>query len=364
MTASIEKAISFPNISVEFPHCQVERNGRSKALYRRRTIIEDSRMVASRARKRLLPADFWGRRHPECNNIDALRDTLREDPLGKEIDHIISRPMKEIREYVLGLLPPVPEAIIHTLSKDHRKTVRFLAAHLQKVTLGAAREKERLHKMMRYERDLFSAGYRVIAGVDEAGVAPLAGPVVAAAAILPRAYFLKDLNDSKKILASEKREKLATQLKQDAICWACGFAEPGEIDRWNIYRASLLAMSRAVNSLAKTPDFILVDARTIPHCPVPQKAIVHGDALSASIAAASLIAKTTRDRHMCEMDKKYPGYGFASHKGYPTPDHIQALREMGPLPIHRRSFGPVRKSLGIDPRQKGLFAEFDPEADL
>lgn len=284
--------------------------------------------------------------------------------MGKKIDHMISRPLNEIREYVLGLRPPVPEDIIHILSQDQRKTVRLLAAQLRNINLDAAKEKERLQKMMRYEKDLFASGYRLIAGVDEAGVAPLAGPVVAAAAILPQGYFLKDLNDSKKITNAEKREHLAAQLKQDALCWACGFAEPAEIDRWNIYRADLLAMSRAVNSLAKTPDFILVDARTIPHCTIPQKAIVHGDALSASIAAASLIAKTTRDRHMCEMDKKYPGYGFSSHKGYPTPEHLQALRKMGPLPIHRRSFGPVQKSLQIDPCQKTFFTETDPEADF
>jgi ribonuclease HII len=292
-----------------------------------------------------------------------LKGTYPEDLLQKEIEQIISRPLREIKECVLGLLPHIPEDILHALSTDRRKTVRLLAAHLHSLLLEAEREKDRLQKMMRYEKDLFASGYRFIAGVDEAGVAPLAGPVVAAAAMLPQNYFLNGLNDSKRILASEKRETLAAQLKKDAIGWACGSAEPEEIDRWNIYRASLLAMSRAVRALAKTPDFVLVDARTIPHCTIPQKAIVHGDALSVSIAAASLIAKTTRDRHMREMDTLFPGYGFASHKGYPTPEHLKALQKLGPLPIHRRSFAPVRQSLQTDPRQKAFFAVTGPEDD-
>lgn len=309
-------------------------------------------------------ADFSDNHPLECNNINDLISAFREDSLGKEIEAIISKPLREVKEHVMGLLPRIPEEIIRALSKDRRKTARQLAEHLVSLSRKTECEKERLQKMMRYENDLFSSGCRLIAGVDEAGVAPLAGPVVAAAAILPQDYFLEGLNDSKKIPASGKREMLATRIKQEAVCWACGVADPEEIDRWNIYRSSLLAMSRAVKTLAKTPDFILVDARTIPHCSVPQKAIVHGDALSASIAAASLIAKTTRDRLMCEMDCMYPGYGFASHKGYPTPQHLKALRELGPLPIHRKSFSPVRDSLRIDPCQKALFTETFPEAEL
>ena len=114
-------------------------------------------------------------------------------------------------------------------------------------------------------------------------------------------------------------------------------------------------MRRAVEGLRKPPEYVLVDARTIPHCPIPQKGIIHGDALSASIAAASIIAKTTRDAHMADMDRLYPGYGFASHKGYPTPDHLRALKELGPLPIHRRTFGPVRDVLSSHPAQQELF---------
>ncbi len=150
--------------------------------------------------------------------------------------------------------------------------------------------------------------------------------------------------------------RLAAQIKQDAVCWAVGRSEVEEIDRINIYRSGLLAMSRALEGLSSAPDFVLVDARTIPHCPFPQKGLIHGDAISASIAAASIIAKTTRDAHMAEMDKEYPGYGFAAHKGYPTPEHLRILRERGPLPIHRRTFGPVKEILYSGAIQGTLFS--------
>jgi ribonuclease HII len=188
-------------------------------------------------------------------------------------------------------------------------------------------------------------------------MAPLAGPVVAGAVILPQNYKLRGLNDSKKILDQEKRGELALQIKHDAICWSVGFAEVEEIDRINIYHAGLLAMQRALQGLSCLPDFVLVDARRIPQCPAPQRGIIRGDALSATIAAASIIAKTTRDAHMLELDALYAGYGFASHKGYPTPEHCRALKELGALPIHRRSFGRVREVLGLDPVQSELFEE-------
>jgi ribonuclease HII len=157
------------------------------------------------------------------------------------------------------------------------------------------------------------------------------------------------------------REELAVQIKQDAVCWSFGVAEVEEIDKINIYHAGLLSMQRAVNGLSCVPDFVLVDARKIPQCPAPQRGIIRGDALSASIAAASIIAKTTRDAHMLEMDTLYQGYGFASHKGYPTPEHCRALKELGAVPIHRRSFGRVRAALGLDPVQTELFADQSDE---
>ena len=150
---------------------------------------------------------------------------------------------------------------------------------------------------------------------------------------------------------------MAVQIKTDAIAWSVGHAEVEEIDTLNIYHAGLLAMRRAVEGLTSQPDFVLVDARRIPHCSIPQRGIIKGDTLSASIAAASIIAKTTRDALMAEFDSVHPGYNFATHKGYPTPEHCRLLKELGAAPIHRRSFARVREVLGLDPIQNELFAE-------
>ncbi len=212
-----------------------------------------------------------------------------------------------------------------------------------------------LKPTLRFEHALRRRGIILIAGVDEAGIGPLAGPVVAAAVILPKGYRLRGLNDSKKITDEGRREDLAARIKFGAIAWAVGQADVREIDLYNIYQAGLLAMRRAVDGLNLKPDHLLVDARHIPACEVPQRAIVHGDALSASIAAASLLAKTARDAVMHELDRLYPQYGFASHKGYPTQEHLRLLKELGPLPVHRRTFAPVRAALGLAPVQGTLF---------
>jgi ribonuclease HII len=247
--------------------------------------------------------------------------------------------------------------LLEALEVDTRHGAHQLAKRIRQRYRSNRSEGQRLHTLLRFEIELWAQGYSLVAGVDEAGMAPLAGPVVAGAVILPQNYKLRGLNDSKKILDSETRAELAGQIKQDAICWSFGFAEVEEIDRINIYHAGLLAMQRALQGLSCLPDFVLVDARKIPHCPHPQRGIIRGDALSASIAAASIIAKTTRDAHMLELDSVYGGYGFASHKGYPTPEHCRALKELGALPIHRRSFGRVREVLGLDPVQSELFEE-------
>jgi ribonuclease HII len=186
---------------------------------------------------------------------------------------------------------------------------------------------------------------------------------VAGSVILPQNYKLRGLNDSKKVLDPEKRDELAIQIKQDAICWSVGIAEVEEIDKINIYHAGLLAMQRAVHGLTATPDFILVDARKIPNCQTPQRGIIRGDALSASIAAASIIAKTTRDAMMLALDQVYSGYGLAAHKGYPTPEHCRALKALGALPIHRRSFARVREALGLDPIQTEMFPDEEEMAE-
>ena len=279
------------------------------------------------------------------------------------LEQLLNRSIPELREIFLDRCRPVPKGLLEALENDNRHGAHNLAKQIRKRYRSNRSEGQRLHTLLRFEIELWAQGYSLVAGVDEAGMAPLAGPVVAGAVILPRNYKLRGLNDSKKILDHEKREELALQIKQDALCWSAGFAEVEEIDRINIYHAGLLAMQRALQGLTCLPDFVLVDARKIPQCPAPQRGIIRGDALSATIAAASIIAKTTRDAHMLELDAQYAGYGFASHKGYPTPEHCRVLKELGALPIHRRSFGRVREVLGLDPIQNELFEEQTPPLD-
>ena len=182
-----------------------------------------------------------------------------------------------------------------------------------------------------------------IAGADEAGRGPLVGSVVAAAVILDPNNPIQGLNDSKK-LTEKKREKLFVEIKEKALAWAIAEASAAEIDEINILQASLLAMRRAVEQLAIQPEHVLVDGNKIPQClSMSCEAIVGGDALHAEISAASILAKVTRDHQMIEMDRKYPQFGFAKHKGYPTKAHFEAIAEHGVIDEHRRSFGPVKK---------------------
>ena len=199
-----------------------------------------------------------------------------------------------------------------------------------------------------HEDRLRARGLRFIAGVDEAGRGPLAGPVVAAAVILPAGYSHPVLNDSKK-LTSRKRDALFAELTADAaILWSVAVVEPGEIDRINILRATHEGMRRAVAGLAMVPEHVLIDGLPVRPFPIEQTALVGGDGLSFSIAAASVIAKVTRDRLMLALDTQFPIYEFAKHKGYGTAAHLAALRKYGPCPHHRRSFLPVRQAeLGL-----------------
>ncbi len=279
------------------------------------------------------------------------------------LEEILAKPIVELRVLFLERERPVPRGFLEALEVDPRHGAKQLARRIRHRQRSNRSEGQRLHSLLRFEIELWAQGFQLVAGVDEAGMAPLAGPVVAGAVILPQNYKLRGLNDSKKILDPEKRDELAIQIKQDAVCWSIGFAEVEEIDRINIYHAGLLAMQRALMGLGSVPDFVLVDARRIPNCASPQRGIIHGDALSASIAAASIIAKTTRDAHMLELDRQYSGYGLASHKGYPTPEHCRTLKELGALPIHRRSFARVRQVLGLDPVQTELF-ETNDELDV
>lgn len=190
---------------------------------------------------------------------------------------------------------------------------------------------------MIHERHCWEQGYRRVAGLDEAGRGPLAGPVVAAVFIIPPNFYCEGLKDSKQLTALQ-RERYYRELTAGGLEYGVGIIEPGEIDRINIYQASRQAMLRALNNLATAPDFLLVDALVVPDTVIAQQAVIHGDSLSVAIAAASVIAKYTRDQLMIEYDQKYPGYGFAKHKGYPTPEHYRALQQLGPSPIHRHSF--------------------------
>ena len=198
-------------------------------------------------------------------------------------------------------------------------------------------QKARLEEMLRYERELWASGCRYIAGVDEVGRGPLAGPVVTAAVILPEDFDLLGVDDSKK-LTPKKRDMLFDQIKEAAVCWAIGRREPGRIDEINILNATKEAMLDAVNGLSVRPDHVLIDAVKLPSLDIPQTSLIHGDALSVSIAAASILAKVTRDREMEEMAKIWPGYSFEKNKGYGTKAHYEGLKALGPCPIHRKTF--------------------------
>ena len=188
-----------------------------------------------------------------------------------------------------------------------------------------------------FDAQFITGSVRILAGTDEAGRGPLAGPVVAAACILPKGFLPEGLDDSKK-LTEKKRDALYDVITENAVAWCAASASPEEIDEINILNASLLAMRRAIAGLTVQPDLVLVDGNVNRGFPLPAKAIVGGDALSPSIAAASIIAKVTRDRMCADYETLYPGYGFEKHKGYPTPAHKLAVYELGPCPIHRRSF--------------------------
>ncbi|MBQ2454620.1 MAG: ribonuclease HII [Firmicutes bacterium] len=198
-------------------------------------------------------------------------------------------------------------------------------------------QKARLEEMLKYERELWASGCRYIAGVDEVGRGPLAGPVVTAAVILPEDFDLLGVDDSKK-LTPKKRDELFEKIKEAAVCWAIGRREPGRIDEINILNATKEAMLDAVNGLSVRPDHVLIDAVKLPSLDIPQTSIIHGDALSVSIAAASILAKVTRDREMEEMAKVWPGYSFEKNKGYGTKAHYEGLKALGPCPIHRKTF--------------------------
>jgi ribonuclease HII len=231
-------------------------------------------------------------------------------------------------------------------------------------TPSASAAKLRLLKQLRctlrYEKQAWQAGARLVAGVDEVGRGSLFGPVVAAAVILDPAYRVRGLRDSKLLLPG-RRELLAERIRKRAIAWAIAAVDAARIDQINIYQASRVAMREAALRLVPAADHLLVDAVRLD-CELPQDAIIHGDALSASIAAASILAKVERDRMMREWDAVFPAYGLAAHKGYSTPQHLAALREHGPTPLHRQSFAPVWQNPA--PQAAFAFMEENEEAEV
>jgi ribonuclease HII len=253
--------------------------------------------------------------------------------------------VEEIRDRFARSDQPVTPQVLNKLKRDSRQGVRQIYEVLKKRHDRERGERLRLDAMLNFERVLWRSGVRSIAGVDEAGTGPLAGPVVAAAVVFPPHTELSGIDDSKK-LDPEQRATAELAIRAAAVGVGVGVADVGEIDRINIYQAALLAMRRAVDALPASPQHVLVDARNIPGVEIPQNCFNKGDGINFSIATASIIAKTYRDRLMNELAGTYPEYGFDRHKGYGTPEHQDAIRRIGPCAIHRMSFTFIREICG------------------
>jgi ribonuclease HII len=256
--------------------------------------------------------------------------------------------LTQLRVRYLVECRPLESAVEAELRADARPGAQAILRAIERRRRAHRAEGQRVRKLLRYESALWTSGLTRVAGVDEAGMSPLAGPVAAAAVVFAPGTRMQDVDDSKK-LDARTRERLAAEIKQRSLAWAVCFAEVEEIDSLNIYWAGLLAMQRAVEALAPAPEHLLLDARRLERLAIPQERIVKGDQKSLSIAAASILAKTARDALMTELDGRYPGYGFAQHKGYPVHAHVRALAQLGACPAHRRSFAPVRQALGLPP---------------
>ena len=247
--------------------------------------------------------------------------------------------IKEIKEQ-LASIQRLDDPLLTELEQDSRSGVIQAIAKRKKEIQKRLDEDERLEKMLAYEKELYTQGIQLIAGVDEVGRGPLAGPVVAAAVILPKACKIPGLNDSKKIPKSKHKEIYEAVL-QNAIAIGIGVKDNQVIDQVNIYEATKLAMMEAIGQLEPKPQHLLIDAMRLD-LPIAQTSIIKGDANSLSIAAASIVAKVTRDQMMEEFDKEYPGYDFAQNAGYGTANHLAGLDKLGVTPIHRHSFEPVK----------------------
>ncbi|WP_202077039.1 ribonuclease HII [Caldalkalibacillus salinus] len=245
--------------------------------------------------------------------------------------------IKEIKSWLDNTAEEHVVQHLKALEKDGRQGVKRLAQSWERrIQLKEERERHWEH-IQRHEKELREQGYNFIAGVDEVGRGPIAGPVVAAAVILPQDFKLVGINDSKQ-LSKEDRETYDTYIREHALDYHIAFVDAKDIDRMNIYQATVQAMKDALTTMTMKPEYALIDAVRLSHLSYPSRSIVKGDANSVSIAAASIIAKVARDRWMEEIANLYPQYGFERHKGYGTKEHWQALNEKGPTPIHRKSF--------------------------
>ncbi|MBM6618463.1 ribonuclease HII [Bacillus suaedaesalsae] len=237
----------------------------------------------------------------------------------------------------------VDRELINELKKDSRIGVIKLLEKWERKKEAIKKQKEKLVEMSRYEKELYKQGFKNLAGVDEVGRGPLAGPVVAAAVVLPDDFYILGINDSKQ-LSEGKREELFELIHQHAISIGIGIIPPQQIDEVNIYQATKLAMRKAISQLAVTPDYLLIDAMKL-EIDIPQLSLVKGDEKSISIAASSIIAKVIRDRYMKRLGQDYPQFGFESHMGYGTKQHLEAITTYGVTPEHRLSFAPIKDGL-------------------
>lgn len=266
--------------------------------------------------------------------------------------------INEVKELLAG--EPTAEQLA-ALRQDERSGVQKLLAAYDKRLAKAAAERQRFEKMLRYERIYYGKGAQYVAGVDEAGRGPLAGPLVIAAVILPQENFISGLNDSKQLSAA-RREALYGEIMEKALAIEVNIVSVGNIDAYNIYGATQRGMAAVLEHLPLRPQVALIDAMPVQAAGIETVSIIHGDALSASIAAASIIAKVTRDRIMERLDKIYPAYGFAQNKGYGSGAHMQAIAAHGATKWHRRSYEPV-KSMGLPPVNAAEDILYAPQLD-
>ena len=256
--------------------------------------------------------------------------------------------LKKLQGLIAEKGPEIYPEVIKALGADPRGGAQKLVKYCQTRLEEWERERDRITRMYSYERQLWAMGYKLVAGLDEVGRGPLAGPVVAAAVILPGEVVLPGIDDAKR-LSPRRRQELYQQIRETAISVGVGLVHPDGIDEASVMLATYKALIKAVGDLSVQPDYLLIDALHLPNVTQPQAPVVGGDTQSCSIAAASIVAKMVRDEYMIAMDREYPEYGFANHKGYGTAEHRAALERYGPCPIHRKTAGEVRDILTLTP---------------